>query len=70
MWQPCELLHTCYLLTADISQSITDAPYGLFQQLNNYYYGLFQCLTSLKALFGLPLGLGPFTSYTMHFFTQ
>ena len=26
--------------------------------------------TSLQFLFGLPLGLGPSTSYTMHFFTQ
>jgi len=26
--------------------------------------------TSLQVLFGLPLGLGPFTSYSMHFFTQ
>ena len=29
------------------------------------------CLTtSLQVLFGLPLGLGPSTSYSMHFFTQ
>ena len=27
-------------------------------------------VTSLQVLFGLPLGLGPSTSYTMHFFTQ
>ena len=26
--------------------------------------------TSLQVLFGLPLGLGPSTSYSMHFFTQ
>ena len=26
--------------------------------------------TSLQVLFGLPLGLGPLTSYFMHFFTQ
>ena len=26
--------------------------------------------TSLQVLFGLPLGLGPFTFYSMHFFTQ
>jgi len=26
--------------------------------------------TTLQAIFGLPLGLGPFTSYSMHFFTQ
>ena len=26
--------------------------------------------TSLQVLFGLPLGLGPPTSYSMHFFTQ
>ena len=26
--------------------------------------------TSLQVLFGLPLGLGPFTSYSIHFFTQ
>ena len=26
--------------------------------------------TSLQVIFGLPLGLGPSTSYTMHFFTQ
>jgi len=26
--------------------------------------------TSVKVLFGLPLGLGPSTSYSMHFFTQ
>ena len=27
-------------------------------------------ITSLQVLFGLPLGLGPSTSYSMHFFTQ
>ena len=26
--------------------------------------------TSLQVLFGLPLGLGPYTSYSIHFFTQ
>jgi len=26
--------------------------------------------TSLQVLFGLPLGLGPSTSYSLHFFTQ
>ena len=26
--------------------------------------------TSLQVLFGLPLGLGPWTSYSIHFFTQ
>ena len=36
---------------------------------------LFVCLTvlsttSLQVLFGLPVGLGPSTSYSMHFFTQ
>ena len=28
------------------------------------------CTTSLHVLFGLPLGLEPSTSYSMHFFTQ
>ena len=28
------------------------------------------CTTSLQILFGLPLGLGPSTSYSIHFFTQ
>ena len=28
------------------------------------------CTTSLHVLFGLPLGLEPFTSYSIHFFTQ
>ena len=27
-------------------------------------------ITSLRVLFGLPLGLGPSTSYSMHFYTQ
>ena len=31
---------------------------------------LFHNLSSLQVLFGLPLGLGPCTSYSMHFFTQ
>jgi len=28
------------------------------------------CTTSVQVLFGLPLGLAPFTSYSIHFFTQ
>jgi len=28
------------------------------------------CTTSLEVLFSLPLGLAPFTSYSIHFFTQ
>jgi len=31
---------------------------------------LFNLHASLHVLFGLPLGLRPFTSYSMHFFTQ
>jgi len=28
------------------------------------------CTTSVQVLFGLPLGLGPSTSYSIHFFTE
>jgi len=37
--------------------------------LNLYSWQSF-CTTSLQVLFGLPLGLEPFTSYCIHFFTQ
>jgi len=31
---------------------------------------VFFCTTSFQVFFGLPLGLAPSTSYTIHFFTQ
>jgi len=36
----------------------------------NYVLGNFFCTTSLHVFFGLPLGLEPSTSYSIHFFTQ
>jgi len=55
----------------------SDIPYRLPPLLQSVVSSLFSLhawqslsTTSLQVLFGLPLGLGPSTSYSMHFFNQ
>jgi len=43
---------------------------SIASSLFNYVLGNLFCTTSLHILFGLPLGLEPSTSYSIHFFTQ
>jgi len=45
-------------------------PWSIASSLFKLCAWQFFCTTSFHVLFGLPLGLEPFTSYSIHFFTQ